>query len=145
MVACKNPPETSGDPRESEQGLKGKEVGKNERKRGPKAHSKNSDDFGTPMIQQSPRVTSIGSLPPKTSENPVDPRRTPQSPTELGETPAETPAEPSNPAEPCRTLGETPERPPAETPAEPAERQISSESLAEGCAPRMVTLRNFRI
>ena len=30
-------------------------------------------------------------------------------------------------------------------PKEPSERQISSESLAEGCAPRMVTLRNFRI
>ena len=43
---------------------------------------------------------------------------------------------PQNPAEPRRTLGETP--------AEPSERQISSESLGEGCAPWMVTLRNFR-
>ena len=33
---------------------------------------------------------------------------------------------------------------PSETPAEPSEMEISSESLAEGCAPRMVTLRNFR-
>ena len=46
---------------------------------------------------------------------------------------------PQNPAEPRRTLGDTP--------AEPPERQIprSTEGLAEGCAPRMVTLRNFRI
>ena len=46
-----------------------------------------------------------------------------------------------------RTFGEPLERFPldflSETPAEPSERQISSESLAEGCAPRMVTLRNF--
>ena len=56
----------------------------------------------------------------KTSENPADPRRDP--------------AEPS----------ERPRRALSETPAEPSERQISSESLAEGCAPRMVTLRNFR-
>ena len=58
---------------------------------------------------------------------------------------------------PPETLGKSrgPRRDPAEpserprgalggTPAEPSERQISSESLAEGCAPRMVTLRNFR-
>ena len=44
-----------------------------------------------------------------------------------------------------------PQRDPAEpserpgTPAEASERQISSGSLAEGCAPRMVTLRNFRM
>ena len=63
-----------------------------------------------------PRVTSIGSLPPKTLGKSRVP---PQSP-------RRDPAEPS------------------ETPAEPSERQISSESLAEGCAPRMVTLQNFR-
>ena len=48
--------------------------------------------------------------------------------------PRRDPAEPSQ--RPRRALGETP--------AEPSERQISSESLAEGCAPRMVTLRNFK-
>ena len=37
------------------------------------------------------------------------------------------------PRRPCRTL--------EETPAEAPENQISSESLAEGCDPRMVTLR----
>ena len=51
------------------------------------------------------------------------------------------------PAEPRRAL-QNPRRDPRralrETPAERSERQISSESLAEGCAPRMVTLRNFR-
>ena len=55
---------------------------------------------------------------------------------------------PRTPAEPRRDPAEPPERPHGalgETPAEPLERQISSESLAEGCAPRMVTLRNFRI
>ena len=72
------------------------------------------------LLQQFPRVTSIGSLPPQT----------------LGRSrgPPQSPAEPS-------------ERPPQNRrrdPAEPSERQISSESLAEGCAPRMVTLRNFR-
>ena len=52
-----------------------------------------------------------------------------------------TPAEPRrDPAEPS----ERPRRALGETPAEPSERQISSESLAEGCAPRLVTLRNFR-
>ena len=51
----------------------------------------------------------MGSLPPKTSENPAGPRRTPQNP-------AETPQNPRR------------------DPAEPSERQISSESLAEGCA-----------
>ena len=64
-----------------------------------------------------------GHCPRKTSENPTDPRRTPQST-----------AEPSE--RPRRALGETL--------AEPFERQISSESLAEGCAPRMVTLWNFK-
>ena len=47
------------------------------------------------------------------------------------QSPAETPQNPRS-----RALGETP--------AEPSERQISSESLSEGCAPQMVTLRNFR-
>ena len=52
-------------------------------------------------------------------------------------TPAERRRDPAEPSErSCRALWETP--------AEPSERQISSESLAEGCAPRMVTLRNFR-
>ena len=42
----------------------------------------------TESLQQFRRVTSIGSLPPKTSENPADPRRTPQRPRRtLGETP----------------------------------------------------------
>ena len=63
------------------------------------------------------------SVPRKPSENPADPRRTPQSP-----------AEPS----------ERPPQNPRIDPAESSERQISSESPAEGCAPRMVTLRNFR-
>ena len=35
-------------------------------------------------------------------------------------------------------------RPPQRPPSEPSDRQISSESLAEGCAPRVVTLRNFK-
>ena len=74
----------------------------------------------TLRVQKFPRVTSIGSLPPEPSENPADPRRDPAEPSER----------------PRRALGETP--------AEPFERQISSESLAEGCAPRMVTLWNFR-
>ena len=51
--------------------------------------------------------------------------------------PPQSPAEPLQ--RPRRTLGEPSERPP-QSPL----RQISSESLAEGCAPRMVTLRNFR-
>ena len=46
-----------------------------------------------------------------------------------------------------RKTSESPADPLGETPAEasknPSERQISPESLAEGCAPRMVTLRNF--
>ena len=58
--------------------------------------------------------TSIGSLP---SENSVDACRTLQSP-----------AEPSERL-PQRRLG--------------TERQIFSENLAEGCDPRIVTLRNF--
>ena len=61
---------------------------------------------------------------------PGNPRKIPRTPPE----PRRDPAEP--PQRPRRALGETP--------AEPSERQISSESLAEGCAPRMVTLRNFR-
>ena len=76
------------------------------------------------IFQQFARVTSIGSLP---TQNLGKSRGPPQ-----------------NPAEPCRTLGEAPAEL-WETPAEPSERQISSESLAEGCAPRMVTLWNFRI
>ena len=47
---------------------------------------------------------------------------------------------PQAPAEPRRTPGEPPERPRRalwETPGEPSKRQISSESLAEGCAPWM--------
>ena len=63
------------------------------------------------------RVTT----PEKTSENPADPRRAPQNPRR----------------DPRRALWETL--------AEPSERQISSKNLAEGCAPGMVTLRNFRI
>ena len=55
--------------------------------------------------------------------------------------PPQSPLEPSE--KPCRALGETPQSL-LRDPAEPSERQISSESLAEGCAPRMVTLRNFR-
>ena len=51
---------------------------------------------------------------------------------------------PQNPAEPRRTLGETPAEPSERPPQSPSERQMSSESLAEGCAPRMATLRNFR-
>ena len=49
----------------------------------------------------------------------------------------------TTPGKPCK-IPWTPAEPFWETPAEPSERQISSESLAEGCAPRMVTLRNFR-
>ena len=45
-----------------------------------------------------------------------------------------------NPGEPRRTLEGTS----AEASENPSERQISSESLAAGCAPRMVTFRNFR-
>ena len=62
---------------------------------------------------------------------------TPENPRKIPRTPAEPRRDPVEPSErPRRALGETP--------AEPSERQISSESLAEGCAPRMVTLRNFR-
>ena len=49
-----------------------------------------------------------------------------------------------------RTPGElrralqNPRRDPAEASEKPSERQISSEILGEGCAPQMVTLRNFR-
>ena len=71
-------------------------------------------------LQQFPMVTSIGSLPPK---NLGKSRGTPHNPR--------------------RTLGETLQST-LRNSAEPSERQISSESLAEGCAPRMVTLRNFR-
>ena len=55
---------------------------------------------------------------------------------------------PRAPAEPRRDPAEPSERPRgalSETPAEPSERRISSESLAEGCTPRMVTLRNLKI
>ena len=45
--------------------------------------------------------------------------------------------------DPCRTP-QRPRRALGETPAEPSERQVSSESLAAGCAPQMVTFRNFR-
>ena len=62
----------------------------------------------------------------------------PRKPRKIPRTPAEPRRDPAEPSErPRRAL--------AETPAEPSERQISSESLAEGCAPRMVTLRNFKI
>ena len=62
----------------------------------------------------------------------------PRKPRKIPRTPAEPRRDPAEPSErPRRALGETP--------AEPSERQISSESLAEGCAPRMVTLRNFKI
>ena len=65
--------------------------------------------------QQFPKVTCIGSLP---SKNPSkrDPCKNLQSPAER----------------PRRGLGE------------PSERQMSSENLWEGCAPRMVTLLIFR-
>ena len=45
-----------------------------------------------------------------------------------------------NTAEPRRTLEDTP----AQETGNPSERQVSSESLTDGCAPRMVTLRNSR-
>ena len=45
------------------------------------------------------------------------------------------------PAEPHRTLEETP----ADRSKNPSERQISSESLADDCAPRMVTSRTLEI
>ena len=63
---------------------------------------------------------------------PENPRRTPQSPAEPSVIPPQSPLR-----DPCRALWETP--------AEPSERQISSDSLAEGCSPRMVTLRKIRI
>ena len=62
---------------------------------------------------------------------------TPENPRKIPLTPAEPRRDPAGPSE--RLGGAL-----SETPAEPFERQISSESLAEGCAPRMVTLRNFR-
>ena len=43
------------------------------------------------IFQQFPRVTSIGSLPPKPSENPADPRRAPQSPRRAPAEPSERP------------------------------------------------------
>ena len=67
---------------------------------------------------------------PKGATTPENPRKVPRTPAE----PRRDPAEPS----------ERPRGALSETPAEPSERQISSESLAEGCAPRMVSLRNFR-
>ena len=48
---------------------------------------------------------------------------------------------------PPQSPAETPQNPrrdPRRGPWESSERQLSSESLAEACAPRMVTLRNFR-
>ena len=75
-------------------------------------------------IQQFARVTSIGSLPPKALGKSCG---APQSPAETPQNPRRDPAEPS-------------ERPPQS----PLRGKISSESLAEGCATRMVTLRNFR-
>ena len=58
------------------------------------------------------------------------------------ENPAETPQSPRrDPAEPSQR----PRGALSETPAEPSQRQISSASLAEGCAPQMVTLWNFEI
>ena len=89
----------------------------------PQWYQETQQDPHKPCLQQFPRVTSIGSLPPKTFGKSRGP--------------------PQNPAEPRRTLGETPRRTLGETP-QPSERKMSSESLAEGCAPRMVTLRNFR-
>ena len=75
------------------------------------------------LLQQFPRVTSIGSLPP----------------TDLGKSRGP----PQNPAEPHRTLGGTP--------AEPSERPRralwEANFLGEppgGWCARMVTLRNFR-
>ena len=62
---------------------------------------------------------------------------TPENPRKIPRTPAEPRRDPAEPSE-------RPRRARGETPAEPFERQISSESLAEGCAPRVVTLRNFR-
>ena len=92
----------------------------------PKSHDTVSPPLCEfPMFQQFPRVTNIGSLPPKTLRKSRGP--------------------PQNRAEPRRALGETPAEP-SETQRPPQSplRQISSESLAEGCAPRMVTLLNFR-
>ena len=63
---------------------------------------------------------------------------TPENPRKIPRAPAEPRRDPTEPSE--RPRGALPE-----TPAEPSERQISSESLAEGCAPRMVTLRNFKM
>ena len=64
-------------------------------------------------------------------------------------TPKQSPAEPSE--RPRRTLGEIPQNP-RRDPTEPSERPLQSllrdNVLGEpsgGCAPRMVTLRNFRI
>ena len=65
---------------------------------------------GSKRLQQFPRVTRIGSLPPKTRGKSRGP---PQSP-------AETPQNPRR------------------DPAEPSESQISSGTLAEGCAPPLV-------
>ena len=70
---------------------------------------------GALLLQQF--LASIGSLP---SENPADPRRTPRSPAEASNRP---------PQRPLRT---------------PQRGKFCSESLAEGCAPRMVTLQNFQ-
>ena len=47
------------------------------------------------------------------------------------------------PKSPAETL-QNPRRDPRRGPLEPSERQISSEGLVEGCAPRMATLRNLK-
>ena len=78
--------------------------------------------FFQTSIQQFARVTSIGSLPPKTSENPADPRKAPQRPR--------------------RALGETPQSPPRDPRRALSEANFLGEPRG-GCAPRMVTLRNF--
>ena len=72
------------------------------------------------LFQQFPRVTRRGSLP---SEISAEPRKPPRR----------------APRRPCRTR-----RDPCRGPCETSERRISSESLAEGCAPRTVTLRKFK-
>ena len=83
----------------------------------------NTTDSGAVLflVRKGPLGSSAGSHRVTTSENLVDPRKALQSP-----------AEPS-------------QRPPAAAFENPSERRISSESLAEGCASRMVTLQNFRI
>ena len=75
------------------------------------------------------------------ADNPIRIRISLRTPETSLENPVVGPFFPSgDPAEPS----ERPRGALSETPAEPSERPISSESLAEGCAPRMVTLRNFK-